>query len=169
MRFDEPKLTINSARDFREQVGRVRIRIVRGLTDRVARRLAKSGQSARYREDMLVAVGDPQRIGNEKGLFGCDLHGSLCGAAERSGAFRKHIRVVLDHGGDLVEQFMDCNESRTANIPMRLLYLPVQVDRSRQMLVQQLDGLTAYVLDNVLCVGCMVTSPFERLPLTKRR
>ena len=45
MRFDEPKLMVNSARDLREQVGRIRVGIARGLSDGVARRLTKGRQS----------------------------------------------------------------------------------------------------------------------------
>ena len=82
MQFDEPKLPINPPRYFGEQIGRIRVAAVRGLTDCIARGLAKGGQSARNGEDMLVAVGEAKGIGNEEGVFGGHLHGSLGGACQ---------------------------------------------------------------------------------------
>ena len=95
---------------------------------------------------MLIAVGEAKGIVNEEGVFGGDLHGSLRGAAKPAGAFRDNIRIIFDRGGDLVEEFVDRDECGSTNIPMRLFDLSMQINRSREMLVQQFDGLTANVL-----------------------
>ena len=48
------------------------------------------------------------------------------------------VRVALDYICDLVEEFMDRDESRPTDIPVRLLDLCVQIDRRGQMPVKQL-------------------------------
>ena len=119
----------------------------------LARGLAKGGQGVRTGEDMLVAVGEAKGIGNEEGVFGGDLHGSLRVAGKPAGAVRDNVRVVFDRARDLDEEFVDRDESGSTNISMRPLDLRVQVNRRRQMLVQQIDGLTANVLGQCVVRG----------------
>jgi len=56
------------------------------------------------------------------------------------------VRVALDYICDLVEEFMDRDESRPTDIPVRLLDLGVQIDGRGQMPVQQLGGFETDVL-----------------------
>ena len=169
MQLDEPELLIDATRDFGEQVGRVCVGVARGETDGLARGLAEGRERARNGEDMLAAIRDAKRIGNEEGAFGCSLNSPICGAAEPAGAFGEQIGVVLDSASDSVEEFVNRDEARPANIPMRLFHLGVQIDRRRKMLVQELDGLNANVLGQVLCVCCMVVSPYVSGKMSGRR
>jgi hypothetical protein len=128
VRLDQPQLVVDAARDLGEQVGGVDVAELVALVDRVAHRLANACQRLRHRGDMRRGVGDPQPVRFEERPLGRRLNRSLGGAAEGARPFGDLVRVLLDDVGDLVEQLVDRNEGRTADVPMRLLGLRVQVN-----------------------------------------
>ena len=62
------------------------------------------------------------------------------------GALGDQVGIALRLAGDLVEQLVDGDEGGSAHIPVRLLQLAMKIDRRRQVLVQEFDGLSANVL-----------------------
>src|SRR5204863_2443014 len=61
------------------------------------------------------------------------------GAAEGAGPFGDLVRVFFDDVGDFVEQLVDRDESGTADVPMRLLDLRVQVNSGGEAAIEQSD------------------------------
>lgn len=78
------------------------------------------------------AAATPRPVWFEERALRGHLDRPLGGAAECAGPFGDLVRVLFDGVGDLIEQFVDCDEGRTADIPMRLLDLGVQVDGGRR-------------------------------------
>src|SRR6185437_13618872 len=74
-------------------------------------------------------VRDAKRIGEEKRALGRYLDGAICRAPQPSGALRYKVGIPLYLGCDFVEQLVDCDEARSANVPMCLFHLRVQIDR----------------------------------------
>ena len=86
MRFDQPELVVDAARYCGEQIGRVGVANGLRLADRLTGRLPKRRKRGGDCEDMLVFIGDAQRIGDEEGALARDLDGTFRHAAEASGA-----------------------------------------------------------------------------------
>lgn len=68
----------NVARDFREQIGGIRISEGCRLIDGIATGL--SGKRSRNSEYVLSLIGDAEWRGHEKGTLRGDLNGAICRA-----------------------------------------------------------------------------------------
>ena len=62
---------------------------------------------------------------------------------QRTGPFSEIIGESKNRPGNGIEQCVDGKKAGAADIPVRLLDLAMQIDRSRKMQVEQLDGLAA--------------------------
>ena len=86
---------------------------------------------------MVQAIGDRQRILFELRSGRGDPGGALGDAAELNDAFGDHVHIGLDGLIHLVEQFMQADETRAFDVPMRLLHLRLQIHGGRQPLVHE--------------------------------
>ena len=103
MRFDEPELVIDSARDLGEQVGGRHIAVIGSQIACFADRLAEGGERPGNGESVLLFIGDGKRVRYEEGVLGRHLDCALGNAAKAAGAFGNQIGVGLDFRGNLVE------------------------------------------------------------------
>ena len=136
---------VDAARYLGEEIGGVGVADGRGISDRFAGRLPERRERRGDREYVLVFVGDAQGIGDEERALGRDLDRAFGDAAEARGALGDQIGIALRLAGDLVEQLVDGDEGGPSHVPVRLLQLAVQIDRRRQVPVQELDRLSADV------------------------
>src|SRR5271165_953054 len=143
MRFDEPQLMVDAARYLGEQIGCIRVADRRRLSDRFAGRLPERGKCRGDREQVLVFVGDPQGIGDQKRSLGRDLDCPFSGCAKARGALGEQIGIALRLSRDLVEQLVHGDESWSPHVPVRLFELTMQINRRRQVPVQQFASLRA--------------------------
>ncbi len=116
----DPELLIDAAGYLGKQVGGIRIahgrRLADGLPDGLAERCQRVGNS----ECVMLLVSNAESIGHEEGALRRNLNGAVRGAAESVGALGNKVGIVFDIRRDLVEQFVDCDESRSAYVPLRL-------------------------------------------------
>jgi hypothetical protein len=85
--------------------------------------------------------------------------------AELHSSFGDGVHVILNVLVDFVEQFVQSDERRALDVPMRLLCLRLQVDSVGQSRVQQIDRLhTNFFREIVLCL-----KQFFHLLLMKNR
>src|SRR6185503_5578124 len=92
---------------------------------------------------MLLAGADRQRIIEQRGALRHDTRGSLRDAAELHDTLRDEVDVFLDLLVDLVEQFVQRDELRSFDIPVRLFAHGLEIDGFRQPFVEQANGLGA--------------------------
>jgi hypothetical protein len=95
-------------------------------------------------------------------MFSCDLYGALRCPAECGRAFRERVGIVFDSVGHLVEKLVNRDESRAADVPMRRLGLPVQVDAAARCSLSSSTDFARMFSESVLCVNCMFKSPRQR-------
>src|SRR6185503_15099648 len=137
---------IDAARDFGEQISGIGISKGCRLIDGLSCGLAECGERSGDGKHVFLRARDAKRIGYEKRALGRYLDGAICRAPQSAGSLRNKVGIVLHLGRDFVEQLVDCDEAWPTHIPMRLLHLRMQVNRSRKMLVQEFDGLRTNVL-----------------------
>jgi hypothetical protein len=139
VRLEKPQAFVNRPRDFGEQIRRVQIiQTVRGV-------------------DCGSGAGGKNRVAFDQGLQvilskrGSDwvfrqarVRRAHAGRAERvatelRGAFGQFIGKRKHCCGKVIEEFVQLNEIRSLDIPVRLLGLRVQIEAIRKLLVQKRD------------------------------
>ena len=103
---------------------------------------------------MRLGIGHPQPVRFEERTLRGSLDRSFGGAAARACPFGHFVREFFHDVGDIVEEFVDGDEGGTADVPMRLLDLRVQVDGSGEVAIEQSDRPRADLLRQV--VGSLV-------------
>ena len=123
MRFDQPQLLVDVARDAHEQVFRIGVADLAGLRDRLANPLAERRQGGAHRLHMVAARENLRQIfGEGRGGSG-HRRGAPRGAAERRDALRHVVDMELDRIVDGVEQRVQGDERGALHVPMGLLHL----------------------------------------------
>jgi hypothetical protein len=83
---------VDAARDFREQIGGIRISKGCRLIDSLACGLAECGERSRDSKHVLLCVRDAKWIGDEKRVLGRYLDRAICRALPPSPPARSAIR-----------------------------------------------------------------------------
>lgn len=136
MRFDEPELLVQFARDTGEQIAGIRVAGSRCTVDAGPRGFTEGGKLVGDGGDVLHAFDDIERVLGKARSRG-DSRRSVSAAAERSDALRKFVALILHNFRDLVEQLVKGDEAGSFDVSVRLFHLREQVDRIGKACLQQ--------------------------------
>ena len=137
MCFDEPEPFIYAARNFGEQIRRIRVFKFVGQINGIARLASESGQRTGDRLDMGRAVGDVQRILCQAGTLCRRADGAFGNAAQLHDPLGNQIHIRGHGFVDLIEQFVEADEVRSFDVPMRLFHLHLEIYGIGQTLIHQ--------------------------------
>jgi hypothetical protein len=156
MGFEEPQVLVEGAREGSEEISRIDIAGTISLVDRRAYRARDLGVALGQRDQMVRRRIDVGWVGCESGAVGNGLGDADRGSTELDNTFGHRIDVLVQVRPEPVDHFVQRDELRSLDIPMRLLGKERQVDRIGEALVENRDRYALRIRADVV-VG------FERL------
>jgi hypothetical protein len=99
---------------------------------------------------MGKSIGNGQGILSQSRLRGRDASSAFGDTTQLDHSFGERINVGFDRFGDFIEQLVETNEARPLHVPVGLLHLRFQIDRTGKSQIQQVNQFATAALGDVI-------------------